>query len=71
MENQTITITLEEYKSLRDVCEGYVMLTEQYKHLHYLYTQQCKAIAQYETYLYGDVDDEVEIKKNPIGFKTK
>ena len=39
MEEQTITITLEEYKQLRDICEDYQKLLGEYKLLSYVYQQ--------------------------------
>lgn len=59
MEKQTVTISLEEYKQLRDMLEDYQKLLGEYNLLSYVYNQM--------TY-----QPEVEVKeKNPIGFKTK
>ncbi|NLL64131.1 MAG: hypothetical protein GX241_07910 [Ruminococcaceae bacterium] len=70
MEEQTITITLEEYKELRAICEALKELQGDYKYLYHIYKEQLKILEQYEEYLYG-AEKEEEIKKNPIGFKTK
>ena len=53
---QKITITLEEYKQMRDMLEDYQKLLGEYNLLSYVYNQL--------TY-----QPEEEIKKNPIGFK--
>ena len=56
MENQTIEISPEEYKMLRDMLEDYQKLLGEYNLLSYVYNQM--------TY-----QPEVEVKeKNPIGF---
>lgn len=68
MENQTITISLEEYKELRAICEVLKELQGEYKYLYHIYTEQLKILEQYEEYLYGGEEKEEEIKKNPIGF---
>lgn len=71
MEEQTITITLEEYKELRAICEALKELQGDYKYLYHIYTEQLKILEQYEEYLYGTQEKEEETKKNPIGFKAK
>ena len=59
MDKQTITISLEEYKQLRDIVEDYQILIGKYNLLSYVYNQI--------TY-----QPEVEVKeKNPIGFRAK
>lgn len=59
MEKQTITISLEEYKQLRDIVEDYQILIGKYNLLSYVYNQI--------TY-----QPEVEVKENnPIGFRAK
>ena len=71
MENQTIEISLEEYKELRAICETLKELQGEYKYLYHIYKEQLKILEQYEEYLYGSELKEEEIKKNPIGFKAK
>ena len=39
MEKQDITIDLDEYKALRDICEDYQKLLGEYNLLVYLYKQ--------------------------------
>lgn len=57
MENQTIEISLEEYKELRGILEDYQKLIGGYNLLCYVYNQLV-------------CPQEVEEKtKNPIGFK--
>lgn len=68
MEEQTVTITLQEYKQLRDMLEDYQRLQGDYKYLYHIYKEQLKILEQYEEYLYGGEEKEEEIKKNPIGF---
>lgn len=68
MENQTIEISLEEYKELRAICEALKELQGDYKYLYHIYKEQIKILEQYEEYLYGSEEEEKEIKKNPIGF---
>ena len=58
MEEQTITITLEEYKQLRDICEDYQKLLGEYKLLSYVYQQ-----------LTYQPEPEKVKKKNKIGFQ--
>ena len=71
METQTIEISLEEYKELRAICEALKELQGEYKYLYHIYKEQLKILEQYEEYIYGGEEKEEEIKKNPIGFKTK
>lgn len=58
MEEQTIIITLEEYKQLRDMLEDYQKLLGEYKLLSYVYNQMT----------YEPKKEEVK-EKNPIGFR--
>ena len=55
MEEQTVTITLEEYKQLRDILEDYQRLLGEYNLLTYAYNLQ------------NPPEQKVK-KKNPIGF---
>lgn len=56
MEEQTVTITLEEYKQLRDILEDYQRLLGEYNLLTYAYNLQ------------NPPEQKVK-KKNPIGFE--
>lgn len=58
MNEQTITITLEEYKQLRDLCEDYQKLLGEYKLLAY----------DYQRLTYQPEPEKVK-KKNKIGFQ--
>lgn len=58
MNEQTITITLDEYKLLRDLCEDYQKLLGEYKLLSYVYQQ-----------LTYQPEEEKVKKKNKIGFQ--
>lgn len=55
---QTITISLEEYKQLRDMLEDYQKLLGEHKLLSYVYNQMT----------YEPEKEEVK-EKNPIGFR--
>lgn len=68
MENQTIEITLEEYKQLREMCEKFMKLEGEYKYLYHIYKENLKIIEEYEKYLFDSPEKEEETKKNPIGF---
>lgn len=57
---QKITITLEEYKQLRDICEDYQKLIGEYKLLSYVYNQLT----------YQPEEEKVKKKKRKIGFDT-
>lgn len=59
MEKQTITITLEEYKQMRDMLEDYQRLLGDYQLLYYMYNQ-----------LTYQPEEEKVKKKNKIGFEA-
>ena len=59
MEKQTIKITLEEYKYLRDMLEDYQRLLGEYQLLSYIYQQMT----------YQPEEEKVK-KKNKIGFEA-
>ena len=59
MENQTIKITLEEYKQMRDMLEDYQRLLGEYQLLYYMYNQ-----------LTYQPEPEKVKKKNKIGFEA-
>lgn len=59
MKEQTITITLEEYKQMRDILEDYQKLLGEYKLLSYVYQQ-----------LTYQPEEEKVTKKKKIGFDT-
>ena len=58
MDKQTIKITLEEYKQMRDMLEDYQRLLGEYQLLYYMYNQ-----------LTYQPEEEKVKKKNKIGFQ--
>ena len=58
MKEQTIKITLEEYKQMRDMLEDYQRLLGEYQLLYYMYNQ-----------LTYQPEEEKVKKKNKIGFQ--
>ena len=59
MDTQKITITLEEYKQMREIIEDYQRLLGEYQLLYYMYNQ-----------LTYQPEEEKVKKKNKIGFEA-
>lgn len=68
MKEQTVTITLEEYKQLRAMCEELIRIEGDYKYLYHLYKEQKQILSEYEKYFVTQQEEIVETEKNPIGF---
>lgn len=74
MEEQTITITVEEYKSLRDICEEYQKLIgennlsiQQLALLKTQYEELCEQYNKLVRYINGPEEDKQKVKRK-IGF---